>query len=78
MVRALQRLVNRTTVRNFEQPLVLVIVKITLECDRAGKFIDLSFGLGFSIPSVHLVVGHIDADVMQRLAFAARVHADRL
>jgi hypothetical protein len=34
--------------------------------------------LGFSIPSVHLVVGHIDADVMQRLAFAARVHADRL
>lgn len=78
MVRALQRLVNRTTVLNFEQPLALVIVKITLECDRAGKFIDLGFGLGFSILSVNLVVGHIDADVIQRLAFAARVHADRL
>ncbi len=63
-------------IRDFKQTGTLIGVQITGERDGAYEAVDLGWRFRAGVLSVDFVVGDIDADMSQRPAFAARVHAN--
>jgi hypothetical protein len=72
-----QRLVDWALVRDLEQPLLLLVVEWTLECDLAMDALDLSvasFATVFAVLGVDAIVRELDDRALERPTLSLGVH----
>ena len=75
--RPLQCAVHRAFVGDLHQLVALFVAQIPLQPHHAGELVGLGVAAAVGILRMHLVMADIDAHVIERLALAPGIHADR-